>query len=95
MKNKDDIARSLKEKNVMTLFEASKIVDDVFDYIAEQILLGEDINIVNFGKFYLLFDKERIVKHPRTGDIHNIKRRPILKFKASEKVKRKLKENEC
>lgn len=91
MINKKDIAKRLTESNLLTAKESIKIVEEMFEYIKESLERGEDVSIVGFGKFYLYEHTPRPVRNPKTGQPMTLVPYKSVKFKISDKIKRKLK----
>jgi nucleoid DNA-binding protein len=91
MINKKDIAKKIIETNLLTAKEGSKIVEEIFDYIQEALLNGEEISIVGFGKFFLYEHNPRPVRNPKTLEPMTLVPYKSVKFKLSDKLKRKFK----
>lgn len=91
MINKKDIAKKITESNLLTAKESSKIVEEIFDYIQECLLEGEEISIVGFGKFFLYEHAPRPVRNPKTLEPMTLVPYKSIKFKLSDKLKRKFK----
>lgn len=92
MINKKDIARKLTDTNLLTIKESSKVVDEIFEYIEESLLAGEDVSIVGFGKFFLYEHSQRPVRNPKTLEPMTLIPYKSIKFRLSEKLKKKFKE---
>jgi len=92
MINKKDIARKLTDTNLLTIKESSKVVDEIFEYIEESLLAGEDVSIVGFGKFFLYEHSQRPVRNPKTLEPMTLVPYKSIKFRLSDKLKKKFKE---
>jgi DNA-binding protein HU-beta len=92
MINKKDIARKLTDTNLLTIKESSKVVDEIFQYIEESLLAGEDVSIVGFGKFFLYEHSQRPVRNPKTLEPMTLVPYKSIKFRLSDKLKKKFKE---
>lgn len=91
MINKKDIAKRLTETNLLTAKESGKIVEEIFQYIEESLLEGKDVSIVGFGKFFLYEHSPRPVRNPKTLEPMTLVPYKSIKFKLSDKLKRKFK----
>jgi len=91
MINKKDIAKKITESNLLTAKESSKIIEEIFDYIKDSLLEGEEVSIVGFGKFFLYEHSSRPVRNPKTLEPMTLVPYKSIKFKLSDKLKRKFK----
>jgi nucleoid DNA-binding protein len=91
MINKKDIAKKISENNLLTAKESIKIVEEIFEYIEESLLNDEEVSIVGFGKFFLYVHKPRPVRNPKTLEPMTLVPYKSIKFKPSDKLKKKLK----
>lgn len=84
---KDDIMEIVHRKIGFTQNEADTAVETVLDTIKENLISGEDVNIVGFGKFHLRDKRERVGRNPKTGQEFKITSRRVLTFKPSKNLK--------
>ena len=69
---------------------SSKIVDDFFETLIQEIIKSSKVKISSFGTFKIMNMKERIGRNPKTKVEAKISSRKIVKFKVSNLVKNKL-----
>jgi len=69
---------------------SSNIIDNFFDFVSEELIKSNKIKITSFGSFEILNKKERIGRNPKTKIDAKISARKIIKFKASEILKKKI-----
>lgn len=92
MINKKTLSKKLSKKTLLTQKEADHVVDKLFSLILDELKSGEDVSIVGFGKFYLYEHAERPVRNPKTQEEMMLKPYKSMRFKASNVVKKLLKE---
>lgn len=63
--------------------EIRKILDQIFDEIANAVTRGEEVKITDFGRFKLIEKKERIARNPKTKEPAFVSARKVVSFKAS------------
>ena len=88
MINKKYLARKIASRTLLTRKEADLIVDELFALIVEELKKGEEVNITNFGKFFLYTHNPRPVRNPRTLEDMVLKSYKSVKFKQSENLKK-------
>ena len=66
--NKAYLVDILADKYVLTKKTTSRLVEDLFELIAEAVENGYDVNIDEFGKFTTKFREGRIGIHPATQE---------------------------
>jgi DNA-binding protein HU-beta len=91
MVNKKELARKLSEKTLFSIKESSQMIDVLFDCITEELSSGNEISIVNFGKFTLYKQKPRPVRNPKTMQEMVLDEFLSVKFKPSTYIKDKVK----
>ena len=73
---------------------SSKIIDDFFESLVEELIKFKRIKISSFGTFKIINKNERIGRNPKTKIEAKISARSVVKFKASNIIKNKLNKNE-
>lgn len=91
MANKKTISKKLSERTFLNQLESSKIIEEIFKIIYEEIKTGEEVTIVGFGKFYPYLNSSRPVRNLKTQEEMILKEYFSLRFKASKVVKEQLK----
>lgn len=91
MINKRDLAKKLSQKTLLSIKESSQIIEQLFETIAEELSGGEEVSIVNFGKFTLYKQKPRPVRNPKTMQEMVLDEFLSVKFKPSIYIKNKVK----
>ncbi|AXB80239.1 HU family DNA-binding protein [Novosphingobium sp. P6W] len=88
--NSSDLAEHISETAGTTKADARKIVDAVFEAIAEAAANGDDISLHGFGKFKIKDSPEREGRNPATGEAMTIKASKKLSFAPAKAIKEKL-----
>lgn len=91
MINKKELARRLAKRTFLNQKESDMVVEELFDLILDELKAGEEISLVGFGKFYLYEHAPRPVRNPKTQEEMTLKSYKSLRFKASNVVKKLLK----
>ena len=68
------------------------IVDSLFDSLKATLIAGDPIKIVHFGTFTLRDKNPRNGRNPRTGESILIKKRKMVSFKPSKKLREHINE---
>ena len=69
---------------------SSKIVDDFFEILINELIKSNKVKITSFGTFKVINKKERIGRNPKTKVEAKISSRKVVAFKPSALIKRKL-----
>ncbi len=88
--NKKDLFEQVAEEAKLSKKEAKAIIEKVFDVIQRGLLLGEEVNITNFGVLTPKTRVERIGTHPKTHEIMTIKGGTTIVFRPAKSFKAKL-----
>lgn len=88
--NNSDLVEQIAAANNLTKVDAKKIVDSVFDTIAEAASKGDEIALKGFGKFKVKHTPAREGRSPATGETIKIAASKKLTFSAAKAVKDKL-----
>ncbi len=91
MINKKELARKVSQKTLLSIKESTQVVEELFEIMTEQLSSGEEISIVNFGKFVLYKQKPRPVRNPKTMEEMTLEEFTSVKFKPSTYIKDKIK----
>ena len=73
---------------------SSKIVDEVFETLVDEISKSNKVKISSFGTFSILNKKERIGRNPKTKEEKIISERNVILFKPSNELKKYINKNE-
>ena len=70
--------------------EATKLVDDMFEFVTESLLKGEEVKVAGFGTFIVKTSAERKGVNPKTKQPITIPSKKIIRFKPSKPLKDRL-----
>lgn len=87
-----DLADAVSEQLGLARTTCSDIVDAFFDSMKTTLTNGEPIKIVHFGTFTLRDKNPRNGRNPRTGESILIKKRQMVSFKPSKKLRERINE---
>jgi len=65
---KSDLIQQVAKDTGLSQNQTGKIVNEIFDAIADALQNGEDVRITGFGTFRTAETKERAGRNPRTGE---------------------------
>lgn len=86
--NKKDLANVLAEVGlVKTKTAGVAVVEEIFKEIKHSLSKQEEVSIPEFGKFKVVETKERMGRHPKTGEEIKIEAGHKVKFLASKTLK--------
>ena len=88
-----DLRDAIHAELRLPLREAAALVDEVIEAIAERLSAGEAVKISSFGSFTVRGKGLRMGRNPKTGEPARIEPRRVVAFRASAKLKRRIKEN--
>lgn len=91
---KSDLADVVAGETFFKKNEAVKFVEDFFEVIASTLENGEMVKIPGFGNFMLRSKKQREGRNPKTGEKHVIKARTVVSFRASNLLKREIRDQQ-
>lgn len=84
---KAELAEKIAEEFEMSKAEAARVVDFMFNNIANSIKAGDDVSIAGFGKFERRHRAARQTRNPRTGETMMSAAKNVPAFKAGKALK--------
>lgn len=85
--NKAELTKIIQQKQPnVSATKIGEIVNQVFGFITTALKSGEDVNIVDFGKFTVRTRAERQGRNPKTGEAITIPERKTVTFRPSKRV---------
>lgn len=85
--NKRELSARVAQQTGLSLTDASKSIDAVFQAIAEDIVNGNSFTIKRFGRFSVSNHAERRGINPSTKKNITIPACKVMKFKPSKSIK--------
>ena len=86
--NKAECIKSMAEKSGLSLAEASRALAGFEDCVTEQLVKGEEVVLLGFGKFSAVKRDARMGRNPSTGAPIQVKATRVPKFKAGANLKK-------
>lgn len=85
--NKTELIASVATKTELTKKDAEKAVKAVFETIAEQLAVGEKVQVIGFGTFEVRERQAREGRNPQNGQTITIAASKSPAFKAGKQLK--------
>ncbi len=85
--NKNDLVSAVSNSAGMSMADANRAVDSVFDNITGSLKSGNEVRLIGFGTFSVADRKATMGRNPRTGETIHIPARRQAKFKAGKALK--------
>ena len=85
--NKADLITKVSSNVNLSKVETTKIVDSVFNNIANALKNGINVRLVGFGTFLVIKRAATTGRNPRTGESIQIAAKNVPKFKAGKFLK--------
>ena len=87
---KKQLIANLRARENMTWDQATRVVNGLFEEIADNVSKGNDVYIPKFGRFYPASVAKKGCKHPITKEYITMPEHPIVRFRMAEELRRKL-----
>lgn len=87
---RSDFADRLRERFGLTMADAYKMVDVVFDEIRDALINGEEVKFAGLGSFKILEKNARMGRNPKTGQSAIISARRVATFRPSNEFRERV-----
>jgi len=87
---KADLVEFIQDNADMTKADAFDALEGLLEIIKTTLEGGEDLKIVNFGKFEVRQKNARLGRNPQTGETLKIEPRQVVTFKSAVLLKKYL-----
>ena len=84
---RNDIIEAISENVGLSLSDSSLIIEEIFEFILNELEKGQDVKISSFGTFSVRHKKSRIGRNPKTGIEVPITERNVVSFSSSNVLK--------
>ena len=84
---RNDIIEAISDNVGLSLSDSSKIIEEIFEFILNELEKGDDVKISSFGTFSVRYKKSRIGRNPKTGIEVPITERNVVTFSSSNVLK--------
>ena len=84
---RNDIIEAISDNVGISLSDSSAIIEDIFEFILDELEKGDDVKISSFGTFSVRHKKSRIGRNPKTGVEATITERNVVTFTSSNVLK--------
>lgn len=89
--NKKELVSKVTEHTEMTKKDAGVIVDAVFESLTAGLVEDHEVKLTGFGKFTVKEQAARQARNPATGEIVEVPKRNVARFKAAKQLKEAVK----
>lgn len=90
---KNDIVTKVHEMG-FTKKKSTDVIESLLEIIKSELEDGEDVLISGFGKFCVKEKKKRRGRNPATGEDLILRKRKVVTFKCSGKLRQKINNSE-
>lgn len=90
---RNDFASRLRDRFGLTMADAYKLVDIVFNEITESLMRDEMVKFAGLGTFKILTKSARLGRNPKTGVPALISARRVAAFRPSAEFRKRVAEN--
>ena len=84
---RNDIIEAISENVGLSFSDSSLIIEEIFEFILNELEKGDDVKISSFGTFSVRHKKSRIGRNPKTGIEVPISERNVVTFSSSNVLK--------
>ena len=84
---RNDIIEAISDNVGLSLSDSSLIIEEIFEFILNELEKGDDVKISSFGTFSVRHKRERIGRNPKTGVEVPITERNVVTFTSSNVLK--------
>ena len=84
---RNDIIEAISDNVGLSLSDSSSIIEEIFEFILNELEKGDDVKISSFGTFSVRYKKSRIGRNPKTGIEVPITERNVVTFSSSNILK--------
>ncbi len=84
---RNDIIEAISDNVGLSFTDSSLIIEEIFEFILNELEKGEDVKISSFGTFSVRHKRPRIGRNPKTGVEVPITERNVVSFSSSNVLK--------
>ena len=84
---RNDIIEVISDNVGLSFTDSSLIIEEIFEFILNELEKGEDVKISSFGTFSVRHKRPRIGRNPKTGVEVPITERNVVSFSSSNVLK--------
>ena len=84
---RNDIIEAISDNVGLSSTDSSIIIEEIFEFILNELEKGEDVKISSFGTFSVRHKRPRIGRNPKTGIEVPITERNVVTFSSSNVLK--------
>ena len=88
---RNDLIEAISDKVGLSLNDSSEMIENIFDFILQELENGNEVKISSFGTFKVKHKSLRMGRNPKTGVDVPINPRNVVAFHSSNVLKSKYK----
>lgn len=85
--NKSELIYTVSDRVGMSKRDTTRIVETMFDVIAEALAKGDKVQLVGFGNFEIRERAARVGRNPQTGEVIQIAPSRVPAFRAGKALR--------
>lgn len=85
--NKSELIHTVSERVGMSKKDTTRIIEAMFDTIAESLARGDKVQLVGFGNFEIRERAARVGRNPQTGEVIQIAPSRVPAFRAGKALR--------
>lgn len=89
--NKTELVNYVAKQAGLTKVQAKKAVSAVYTAVSDSLAEGEKVSLVGLGTFSVIEKPARVGRNPFTQETIEIPKRKVVKFKAGQQLRDKVK----
>jgi len=91
--NKGELVNRIYQENALTKRECRGVIDSLVEFIVETVAKGEEVKLINFGKFEPSPRHETVKRHPVTGKKIDVPAKVVPNFSSGKGFDEAVEEN--
>ena len=84
---RNDLIEAISDNVGLSLSDSSLIIEEIFEFILNELEKGDDVKISSFGTFSVRHKRSRVGRNPKTGVEVPITERNVVTFSSSNVLK--------
>jgi nucleoid DNA-binding protein len=86
--NKTELIKAVAADTDVSQKETKKVFESILIHISEELKIGNEVAIKDFGTFKVVTKRERTGRNPKTGEVIIIPTKEVVKFIPSKNVRK-------
>lgn len=87
---KKELVNKLRARESMNWDQATRIVNNIFEDIADEMVNGNSVYIPKFGRFFISKVSKKRCKHPETKEYIILPAHDVVRFRMAAEFRRRM-----